>query len=72
MLGKTTKVLCVALFLGAVFPASAATKHHRVSYGVSHDRRANYNSVPGEVSGGCPPSGGPTCSNAGPAPPDGW
>jgi hypothetical protein len=65
--------LSAALFLSAVFPASAATKHHRVSYGVSHDRRVIYNSVvPDEVSGSCPPSGGPTCSNAGPAPPDGW
>jgi hypothetical protein len=73
MRGKTRIALSAALILGAVFPASAATKHHRPPNGVTHDRRAIFNmAVPGGNSGGCPPSGGPSCSNAGPAPPDSW
>jgi hypothetical protein len=65
--------LSIAFALSAAFPASAATKHHRAAYGVTHDRRTIYNSVvPSAESGGCPPSGGPSCSSAGPAPPDGW
>jgi hypothetical protein len=73
MLGKTRIALSAALVLSAVFPASAATKHHRLHNVVTHDRRAIYNmAVPDASSGGCPPSGGPSCSSAGPAPPDGW
>lgn len=73
MLGTVRIALSAALVLGVVFPGSATTKHRRVAYGATHDRRAIYNTVvPGEVSGGCPPSGGPSCSNAGPAPPDSW
>jgi len=68
---KTRIALSAALILGAVFPASA--KHHRPPNGIIHDRRAIFNmAVPGGNSGGCPPSGGPSCSNAGPAPPDSW
>jgi hypothetical protein len=73
MLRMMRIALSAALVLGAALPTSAATKHHRAAYGVTHDRRAIYNSVvPGAESGGCPPSGGPSCSNAGPAAPDGW
>lgn len=76
MLGTTrialSAAIAVSVALGAALPASAATKHHR-AYGATHDRRGIYNAVvPGAESGGCPPSGGPSCSNAGPAPPDGW
>jgi hypothetical protein len=73
MRGKTRIALSVALVVGAVLPASAASKHHRLPNSVAHDRRAIYNTaVPDAYSGGCPPSGGPSCSNAGPAPPDSW
>jgi hypothetical protein len=73
MLSTMRIVLSAALVVGAALPTSAATKHHRVAYGAAHDRRAIYNAVvPGAESGGCPPSGGPSCSNAGPAPPDSW
>jgi hypothetical protein len=61
-------VLAAAIVLGTAVQASAATKHHRVS----RDHRAIYNMVPAAVGGGCPANGGPGCSNAGPAPPDGW
>ena len=69
-------VLAAAIVLSA-FPASAATKHHRVTnvdrpiYDYVH--RPIYNVVvPAAVGGSCPANGGPECSNAGPAPPDGW
>ena len=69
MLSKTKVALSAAIVLSAVFPASAATKHHRVT----HVHPAIYNMVvPAAVGGGCPANGGPSCSNAGPAPPDGW
>jgi predicted amidohydrolase len=63
-------VLAAAIVLSAALPASAATKHHRVT----HVHSAIYNMVvPAAVGGGgCPANGGPGCSNAGPAPPDGW
>jgi hypothetical protein len=79
MLSKTKVALSAAIVLSIAFPASAATKHHHVTNGVTHDRRAIYNMVaPRAVSGGCTPSGGPACSGAclpsGPpcAPIDGW
>jgi hypothetical protein len=73
MLGKTRIALLAAIVLSVAFPASAATKHHRGTQAVTHDRRAIYNTVvPDAASGGCPPSGGPSCSSAGPAPPDSW
>jgi len=74
MLSKIEFTLGVAIILSAAFPASAATKHHRVT----HDHRAIYNRiVPAALGGGggCTASGGPECSGActgpGPcAPPD--
>jgi hypothetical protein len=68
MLSKTIVALSAAIVLGTAFPASAATKHHRAS----HVHPAIYNTVPDAVGGGCPANGGPSCSNAGPAPPDSW
>jgi len=69
MLSKAQIALPAAIVLSAAFPASAATKHHRVT----HAHPAIYNMVvPAAVGGGCPANGGPGCSNAGPAPPDGW
>ena len=54
------------MLIDAAFPALAAAKHpHRVTHGHS----AIYNTVPDS---GCPANGGPSCSNAGPAPPDSW
>jgi hypothetical protein len=44
--------------IGTVYPALAATKHHRVT----HAHSAIYNMVPDT---GCPANGGPSCSNAG-------
>jgi hypothetical protein len=69
MLGKTEIALSAAIILSAVFPTSAATKHHRVTPA----NRAIYRTVPS--TGGCTASGGPecsgSCSGSGPcAPPD--
>ncbi len=52
--------------ISATFPTLAATKHHNR---VTHVHPAIYNMVPDT---GCPANGGPSCSNAGPAPPDRW
>jgi len=64
-------VLAAAVALGAALPASAATKHHRVTH---VHRPAIYNMVPAAVGGGgCPANGGPGCSTEGQsAPPDSW
>jgi hypothetical protein len=69
-------VLAAAIVLSA-FPASAATKHYRVTHVdrpiYNYVHRPVYNMVvPASVDGGCPANGGPGCSNAGPAPPDSW
>jgi hypothetical protein len=48
------------------FPVLAATRHH---HRVTHVHPTIYNTVPDT---GCPANGGPSCSNAGPAPPDSW
>jgi predicted amidohydrolase len=72
MLSKTDVLLAALMILSAAPPASAATKHHRVT----HVHRAIYNMVvPAAVGGGCTASGGPECSGdcsgSGPcAPPD--
>jgi hypothetical protein len=71
MLSKTKDVaLSAAIVFSTVFPASAATKHHRVT----HVYRPIYNMVaPAAVGGGCPANGGPGCSTEGQsAPPDSW
>jgi hypothetical protein len=69
MLNRTKVAIAAAIVLSTVFPAWAATKHHRVT----HVHRPIYNMVvPAAVGGGCPANGGPECSNAGPAPPDSW
>jgi len=70
MLSKTKVALSAAIVLGAAFPASAATKHHRVT----RVHPAIYNMVvPAAVRGGCPANGGPGCSTEGQsAPPDSW
>jgi hypothetical protein len=66
MLSKTKVALSAAIILSVAFPASAATKHHRVI----HAHPKIYNMVPD--AGSCPLNGGPTCSNEGPALPDSW
>jgi hypothetical protein len=58
--------LSAAIVISAACPALAATKHH---HRVTHVHPAIYNMVPDT---GCPANGGPSCSNAGPAPPDSW
>jgi hypothetical protein len=73
MFSKTKITLSAAIVLSTALTASAATKHHRVT----HVHPAIYNMVPDTIGGGCPPSGGPSCSSscsgAGPcAPTDGW
>lgn len=73
MFSKTKVALSVAIVLGTTFPASTATKHHRVIHG----HPAIYNMFPDTIRGGCSPTGVPLCSNicagAGPcAPTDGW
>jgi hypothetical protein len=61
--------LAAAIVLSTAFPASAATKHHRVT----HVRPVFYNVLPASVGGGCPANGGPGCSTEGQsAPPDRW
>jgi len=67
---KTKVAVFVAIVLSIALPASAATKHHRVT----HAYRAIYNTVvPAGVGGGCPANGGPGCSTEGQsAPPDSW
>jgi hypothetical protein len=64
--------LAAPVILSAAVPASAATKHHRITH-VHHP--AIYNMfVPAAVGGGgCPANGGPGCSTEGQsAPPDSW
>jgi len=68
MLRKATIALSAAIVLNSALPASAATKQHHVT----HTHRTIYNFIPDTGGGGCPANGGPSCSNAGPAPPDGW
>ena len=74
MFGKTKIALSAAMVLSTAFPASAATKHHRVT----HVHPAIYNMViPAAAGGGCTASGGPAwssaCTGSGPcAPPDSW
>jgi hypothetical protein len=79
MLSKTKDVaLSAAIVLSTVFPASAATKHHRATHGYrpiyNYVHRPIYNMVaPAAVGGGCPANGGPGCSTEGQsAPPDSW
>jgi hypothetical protein len=68
MLSKTKVALLAGIVLGAAFPASAATKHHRVS----HVHPAIYNMVvPAAVGGGCPANGDPGCSTEGQSAPPG-
>jgi hypothetical protein len=77
MLSKDV-ALATAIALGAAFPASAATKLHRVTHVdrpiYNYVHRPIYNLVaPGAVGGGCPANGGPGCSTEGQsAPPDRW
>jgi hypothetical protein len=54
--------LSAAIVISAACPALAATKHH---HRVTHVHPTIYNMVPDT---GCPANGGPSCSNAGPAP----
>jgi hypothetical protein len=71
MFSKKKIALSAAVVLSTVFPASAATKHHRVT----HAHPTIYNMVaPAAVGGGnCPANGGPGCSTEGQsAPPDSW
>ena len=70
-------VLAVAIVLSTALPASAATKHHRVThvdrpiYNYVHRPIYNYVRqpihnmvVPAAIGGGCTASGGPECSSA--------
>jgi len=71
MLSKTKVALCAAIILSTALPASAVSKHHRVTRG----HPTIYNMVVPAVGGRCTPSGGPECSGdcsgSGPcAPPD--
>jgi hypothetical protein len=73
MFRKTSIALSAAIVLSTAFPASAATRHHRVT----HSHPAVYDMAPATTGNSCPPSGGPSCSSActgsGPcAPPDSW
>jgi hypothetical protein len=73
MFGKSEVALAALIALASAFPASAATKQHRVT----HVPPAIYNAVPDGGSGGCSPTHAPFCSNicTGPgpcAPPDSW
>jgi hypothetical protein len=78
MFSKIKIALSAAIVLSTAFPASAATKHHRVTHvypGVTHAPPAIYNMDPGN--GSCSPIHPPLCSNicTGPGPcaaPDGW
>jgi hypothetical protein len=78
MLSKTEVALSAAMVLSMAFPASAATKHHRVTHVdrpiYNYVHRPIYNMVvPAAVGGGCPANGGPGCSTEGQsAPPDSW
>ena len=70
MLNTIKVALSAAIVVSAVFPASAATKHHRVT----HAHPAIYDMAPG---GACSAIHPPFCSNictgAGAcAPPDSW
>ena len=71
---STIKIaLSAAIVLSTAFPASAATKHHRVT----HVHPAIHNMVPDTSGDGCSPIHPPLCSNicSGPgpcAPPDSW
>jgi hypothetical protein len=75
---RSKKIVLAAAIVLSAFPASAATKHHRVThidrpiYNYVH--RPIYNMVtPAAVGGGCPANGGPGCSTEGQsAPPDSW
>jgi hypothetical protein len=72
---SNTKIALAAVFvLGTAFSVSAATKSR-----VSHADQGIHNTGPNNISGRCPPSGGPSCSDAclpsGPpcrTAPDGW
>ena len=71
MFSKITVALSAAIVLSAAIPASAATRHVRVTHGYGKI----YDLAPGN--GGCSPSHPPLCSNicsgSGPcAPPDSW
>jgi hypothetical protein len=73
MFSEMKIALSAAIVLSAAFPASAATKHHRVT----HVHPAIYKMVPDTSGDGCSPSHPPFCSNictgSGPcAPPDSW
>jgi len=64
-----TRILLLVTLLAMIyiaFPVLAATRHH---HRVTHVHPTIYNTVPDT---GCPANGGPSCSNAGPAPPDSW
>jgi len=65
MLSRTEVVLGAAIVLSAAFPASAATKHHRVT----HISPMIYNVVPNNisVSTACLPSDSPCRTQ-----PDSW
>lgn len=66
MVSKTKIALSVAIVLNTAFPASAATRHHRVT----KIHPEIYNTVPDAISGSCSPFHAPLCSNicAGPVP----
>jgi hypothetical protein len=66
MLSKTKVTLSIAIVLSTAFPASAATRHHRVT----HLRPEIYDTVPDITGGTCSPIHPPLCRNicTGPGP----
>jgi hypothetical protein len=75
---RSEKIVLAAAILLSALPATAATKHHRVTHvdrpTYNYVHRPIYNMVmPGASGGGCPANGGPGCSTEGQsAPPDSW
>jgi hypothetical protein len=66
MLSKTKVALSAAIIFSTAFPASAATRHHRIT----HLRPEIYGTVPDTNGGTCSPIRPPFCRNicTGPGP----
>jgi hypothetical protein len=74
---RREKIMLTAAIVLSAFPASAATKHHRVTHVdrpiYNYVHRPIYNMVAPAAVGGCPANGGPGCSTEGQsAPRDSW
>jgi hypothetical protein len=64
-----TRILLLGTLLVLIGTASLALAAPKQHHRVTHVHPAIYNMAP-DI--GCPANGGPSCSNAGPAPPDRW